>query len=455
MILIASWPAILLFLGLRGDLRVQAKPVPGLPAQARYDLQGEVTAIGQDILPFHAKYSGPNSLPANGQAAATETATLYMGIRPLPNLEAYLNPELAWGNAPGGGQGLAAYSNGDLIGQPNSSGEPYIARAFLRWRIPMKQRKDQPVGKEYVGRAQNVIAGPVPRHRLVFTFGKFAATDIFDFNSYANNPRTQFINNAFVNNLAYDYPEDTRGYGLGASLVLVNPNYSIRVGTFAMPTQPGGDTLAYVFPSSHSEDAEVEFNPQILRSPKPPLTVRFTGYRNVGYMGRYRDALAAAPPLTTPDLTEVRMPGMVRTGFGINMEQPLANGGATGLFARAGWADGGVETDGFAESDSAFSLGAQISGAHWKRAKDIFGVAYGQSGISGSHQQYLGEGGLGFNLGDGALSYGPESVFEAYYLYQVSKSFALTADAQLISCPGYNRDRGPANILSLRARYAF
>ncbi len=309
--------------------------------------------------------------------------------------------------------------------------------------------------KEYVGRAQNVIAGPVPKHRLIFTFGKFAATDIFDFNSYANNPRTQFMNNAFVNNLAYDYPEDTRGYGLGASLVLVNPNYSIRIGTFAMPTQPGGDTLAYAVPTNHSEEAEVEFNPQILKSPKPPMTVRFTGFRSVGNMGRYGNALAAATPGTAPDLSEVRMPGAVRTGFGINVEQPLADGGATGLFARAGLADGGVETDGFAECDSAFSLGAQVSGAHWKRDKDVVGLAFGESGISGSHKQYLAEGGLGFNLGDGALRYSPESVFESYYLCQISRSFALTADAQFISCPGYNRDRGPATLLSLRAHYAF
>ena len=32
--------------------------------------------------------------------------------------------------------------------------------------------------------------------------------DIFDTNAYANDPRTQFMNWAFVNNEAWDYPAD-------------------------------------------------------------------------------------------------------------------------------------------------------------------------------------------------------------------------------------------------------
>ena len=93
----------------------------------------------------------------------------------------------------------------------------------------MKQGKDQPVGHEEVGRAPNDIAGPVPQHRLVVTVGRMAASDIFDYNSYANNARTQFLNNSFVNGLAYDYPQDVRGYTYGASVALVNPAYAIRL----------------------------------------------------------------------------------------------------------------------------------------------------------------------------------------------------------------------------------
>jgi high affinity Mn2+ porin len=437
------------------QVQKQSKPIPGLPSQARYDIQGEITVIGQELLPFRSKYAGANSLPSNGQLDATETGTVYLGARPLPNVEIYANPEVALGNAPGAGRGLAGYLNGDLIGQPTSSGYPYLARGFVRWRIPVRQGKDQPVGREVVGRAPNVIAGPVPQHRLIVTAGKFAATDIFDFNSYANNARTQFINNAFVNNLAYDYAEDSRGYDFGASAVLANPSYAVRFGTFAMPTTPGGDQLHYDLSGSHSEQLEVELNPQVLRTPKPPLTVRLLGYRNVGNMGRYADALAGSTAIPPPSLNGVRSYGTARAGLGINLEQGLADGGATGVFARLGWADGTVETDGFAEADNAFSLGAQISGARWKRKSDYVGLAGGWSGISSTHQEYLAAGGLGFNLGDGALNYGSESVTEAYYLYQATKAMQFTADVQYFGNPGYNRDRGPATAFSLRVRYAF
>jgi len=296
----------------------EAKTIPGLAAPARYDVQGEITMIAQGLPKFRSRYSGPNSLPSNGQFDATETGTAYLGARPIPNFEVYANPEFAWGNAPGAGNGLAGYLNGDLIGQPVSTGTPYLARAFARWRIPLKQGKDQPVGTESVGRAPNVIAGPVPQHRLIVTAGKFAVTDIFDVNDYANNPRTQFLNNSFVNDLAYDYAQDARGYDFGAFVGLNNPSYSIRFGTFAMPTTPGGDQMRYDFSGSHSEQLEVDLNPQVLKSPKPPLTVRLLGFRNVGSMGEYGDALATSTPPQPPSLSGVRSSGTVRAGYGLN-----------------------------------------------------------------------------------------------------------------------------------------
>lgn len=439
---------------LGGQASGQSKQIPGLPPQARYDCQGEITVIGQDLLPFHARYSGPESLPAHGQAAATETGTVYLGARPLPNLEAYVDPEFAWGNAPGGGNGLGANLNGDLIGQPVLSGAPDLARAFIRWRVPMKQGKDQPVGREIVGRAPNVIAGPVPQHRLVITAGRFAVSDIFDYNSYANNPRTQFINRAFQNGLAYDFVQDVRGFSYGATAALVNPKYAVRFGTFAMPVQPGGEVLSYNS-ESHAEQLEVELNPQVLRGRKPASVLRVLGYRNVGNMATYASALSSEVAGSPPSLAGVRQPGTVRSGFEVNFEQALADGGSTGVFSRIGASDGSVETAAYAEADEALSIGGQLSGSHWKRKTDVVGIAFGAEAISGSHQQYLSAGGQGFSLDDGALRYGSETVLEGYYLYQATKALQLSFDIQQIGNPGYNRDRGPATVLSLRARYAF
>ena len=237
--------------------KVASKSVPGLDAQARYDLQGEVTFIPQWALPFRSLYAGLNSYPSHGSSAGTTVGTLYLGIRPLANLELYADPEFAWGSSPGSGNGMAGYPNADLIGQQALNGVPYLARAFVRWRIPLRQGKDLPAGKESVGRAQNIIAGKVPQHRIVVTAGKFAISDIFDVNTYAGNQRTQFINKGFVNNLAYDFAEDVRGYDYGAAAALMNPNYSVRVGSFAVPTSPGSTGVTYGA-QSHGDQAEVD-----------------------------------------------------------------------------------------------------------------------------------------------------------------------------------------------------
>jgi hypothetical protein len=368
-------------------------------------------------------------------------------------VELYVNPEIAWGNAPGGGNGLAGYLNGDLIGQPVLNSAPYLARAFVRIRIPMRQEHDEPVGREDVGRAPNLIAGPVPQHRLVVTVGRFAATDVFDFNSYANNARTQFINNSFVNGLSYDYPQDVRGYDYGAAVAFVNPAYAIRFGTFATPTSPGSATVAYNPSNSHSEQLELQAQPQLLRGPKPASVVRLLLIRNVANAGRYSDALNESS--SPPDLSMVRHAGTVRNGAELNFEQGLADGGATGIFARAGVSDGSVETDAYAEADSAISIGGQLAGTRWKRKNDVVGLAFGASGIGKDHQLYLSRGGSGSTLGDGALRYGPEHVLEGFYLYQACKSIQLTLDAQFLGNPGYNQDRGPATALSFRVRYSF
>jgi carbohydrate-selective porin OprB len=259
------------------------------------------------------------------------------------------------------------------------------------------------------------------------------------------------LNNAFVNNLAYDYPEDARGYNFGLTAALMNPRYAVRFGAFAMPTSPGSTGVQYA-DDAHSEQLEVDFNPVVFKSYKTPAVVRLSVFRNQGFMGTNSDALAGSTP---PTLSSVRVPGLVRYGFGVNCEQALSDDGTTGLFARLGVADGSIESDAYAEADSALSFGIQIGGSHWKRKDDVAGLALGFSGVSDVHQRYLNTGGLGLTLGDSALRYGAESVLEAYYLRQLTKSLSVTLDFQCVSNPGYNRDRGPAPILSLRVRYAF
>ena len=55
-------------------------------------------------------------------------------------------------------------------------------------------------------------------------------------------------------------------------------------------------------------------------------------------------------------------------------------------------------------------------------------------------------GGLDFIIGDGALRYGTERVWESYYSARVLEGFFTTIDVQRIVNPAYNQDRGPLSV---------
>ena len=91
-----------------------------------------------------------------------------------------------------------------------------------------------------------------------------------------------------------------------------------------------------------------------------------------------------------------------------------------------------------------------MKGTGWGRPEDKFGVAGYINGLSAAHRDYLARGGLGFFLGDGQLNYGTERILEGFYSLGVTKNMALSVGYQRITNPGYNRDRGPVDVLSLR-----
>jgi high affinity Mn2+ porin len=168
-------------------------------------------------------------------------------------------------------------------------------------------------------------------------------------------------------------------------------------------------------------------------------------------MGNYRAAIALGRQTgQTPDISLTRTTGAVKYGFAFNLEQPLADDGETGLFARGGWNDGATETFAYTEADRTVSLGAQIAGTSWFRPDDRIGIAIDANGLSAAHADYLAAGGLGFELGDGRLHRGDEIITEAYYSLQLLHWFAVTLDYQFIKNPGYNQDRGPVSVVSLR-----
>jgi len=343
------------------------------------------------------------------------------------------------------GIGLGGYPNGDVIrsGPMDLGKAPYLARLFGRYLIPLSgETGDQ------IERGMDQLPGKEPADRIEIKGGKLTPTDDFDLNRYANNQRTQFLNYAFLYNPAWDYASDTRGYSIGASVAVVHPSWRLVLGSYQEPTVANGYLLDDQIYHARGDNLELTVKPF------GATVIRLLAFRNEGQMGDFRDAMAAASG-TVPDITSVSQPGHVKYGFGVNLEQPLADEGETGLFARAGWANGTNATWCFTEVDRSASLGVQVSGSHWVRPDDRFGMAYGIEGLSGSHRHYLEEGGIGMVIGDGALNYGLEQVFEAYYRIQLGPYVQLSPDYQHIWNPAYNKARGPVDIYGLRLRVSY
>ena len=425
---------------------------PNLPPRAwtPYVIGMQATLIDQQLFKFRSRYQGQNSLQSRNENEKSDTYTIYLGVQITKGLEGYLNPEMARGNGVSETLGLGGYTNGDVIRNPTLGMEPYLGRYLLRGVIPTAK------GEEEVPAGENQIAGTKrPTHRLAVTFGKFGTNDIFDTNSYSNSTRTQFMNWALINNGAYDYAADTRGYTQGIALEWINPTWALRFGAFQMPTEANGIKLSGDLAHSSGDQVELELHPKLF-SKKSPMALRLLGYRNLARMGDYRQStLQAMQTGTTPDIVSTRKRGNVKYGFGVNFEQPLGDNGNTGLFGRMGWSDGATESFAYTEIDRTVSFGGQLSGRSWNRPEDRLSIAIVQNDLSGPHKDYLAAGGLGFLLGDGKLNYGPERIVEAFYLYQASKPLSLTLDWQYVQNPGYNQDRGPASFLSFRAHLEF
>jgi high affinity Mn2+ porin len=138
----------------------------------------------------------------------------------------------------------------------------------------------------------------------------------------------------------------------------------------------------------------------------------------------------------------------------LNLQQQVTD--TVGVFARAGWADGSVEPWDFTDIDRTVSGGVSIKGKQWGRPDDTVGIAGVINGISSVHQAWFNAGGLGILIGDGQLPHpGLEKIVEAYYSYALTASTRFSVDYQFIDNPGYNTDRGPANVFAGRVHWQF
>jgi high affinity Mn2+ porin len=420
----------------------------GAPAPESYWprlIGAQYTFVLQQQTELHSPYEGPLSLKPDGDTQPTNTIGFYLGWALAPWAQLYFDTEKFMGAGVSGATGLGGLTNGDVVreGANNLPKRFYIARSYLRFMLPLAPQLTK------VAAAQDQIAGTEGVNRLELKIGWLAVNDDFDKNRYASSTRTDFMNWSLWDNTAWDYAADTRGYTAGFVVGYIGPTWSLKYGMYRMPVRANGQELEASLRRAHGDQLELTLSPSQVST-----IVRLLGYRNTARMGIYDQALAIATVEgTTPNIVADDQDGRHKYGFGINAEQPLADNGATGVFARLGWNDGRTEDFAFTEVDRLVSAGGELSGVRWQRADDVVGAAVVIEGLSGPHRDYLAAGGLGFLLGDGRLDYAHEEIFETYYRLQLPWQWAhvqLSPDYQFIRNPGFNAARGPVSFWGIR-----
>jgi high affinity Mn2+ porin len=451
--------AVLAFFG--GNLVAQktdSRPTPGLsedddhattmfehPDESRYWISGSINFIGQGHEDFMASYSGEKSLRSKPEFATSGVVTLYACFKLTRSLQVLVTSEEAVGHAVSSGFGLGGSTNPDNTHDPLLGRSPYIARAMVRYSIPLGG------GMVSAERNQFDLSTNVSARRLELIGGKFALNDFFDQNDVSSDSDLQFMNLTVNQNGAWDYAGNSRGFTNGAIVQLIMPRWALRFGESLMPKAPGSQFLDANLSRAHSDNAEWELHPIV--DGKFMSVIRLFAFGNHALMGKFRDAiLTSQRSAAAPDITAHRLAGRTKYGFGANFQQNL---GAIRLFSRGGWNDGHDETSGYTEVDRTVSFGGDIKGNIWHRKLDRVGAAFVVNGLSADHRQYLATGGMGTWIGDGQLKYATEKIFESYYTLHCWRGVFLTADLQHITNPAYNEDRGPVLIPGFRLHVDF
>ena len=397
---------------------------------------------------FTSSYAGINSLASAADKMYTFSTTAHWGTRLWQGGELYFNPELASG-VPFSNNlvGLGGFTNGEITRAAGSNPKPYVQRLFVR------QTWNNGGGSEKIDADFNQMAGTVDKNRFVLTAGNFSTLDVFDDNTYAKDPRTQFMNWGNWTYSAFDYSADARGFGWGFAGELYQDNWVFRFGRMTGPKVPNGLPVDFALGKHYGDQVEVEHGHDINGQPGK---VRVLAFRNKALLASFNDATAylAAHPGTDPQtIFNVRGDEKIKYGLGVNVEQAINTD--VGFFLRAMKTDGRTETVAFTEVDDSFSSGFLFKGNLWGRTKDTVGLSMMQNRLSNDRRRFLEAGGISFFIGDGGISYKPETIFEGFYSLGVSKSIWLTGDYQRIQNPAYNASRGPVSVFAVRFHAEF
>jgi high affinity Mn2+ porin len=418
----------------------------------KWSVHFQFTDVWQTHPPFSAAYSGKNSLQTNSENAMSVTSTLFFGRRLWKNASFFIDPEVAGGRGLSSVFGMAGASNGETFRVGSPAPAVYMARCFFEQHIPIRKSK-----VEHRGNDQNQTDEDIPQSRITISLGKFSLADFFDDNAYSHDPRSEFMNWALMDNGAWDYPANTRGYTWGAVVELIEPGYAFRIASAMMPINANGSVFDTHVQQANGNTAEFEKKFKIKNHPGNLHLLGFANFSSAPtYTNATNDLKKGDSSLVSVISGQVpgTMYGALKYGFGVSFNQEIIKN--LGVFARASWNNGQTATWVFTPIEQSASVGIRVKGEMIKRPEDHLGIAYVVNGASAAHRAYLNAGGYDFMLGDGKLTnYGLEQIVEAFYKIKLTPWLWATGDYQLVVNPAYNKDRGPASIFSIRTHVEF
>ncbi len=222
----------------------QPQGIPVTPEQAEqvqqqnWAVHGQATITWQLQPAFRAPYTGPQSLIPNANGRETIDTTLYAGIRPWPGGEIWLNPEIDQGFGLSDTFGVAGYPSGEAYKVGKADPYVLVQRGFLRQTINLGGESEK------LDPDLNQLGGTQTANRLVFTIGKYSVVDIFDTNSYAHDPRNDFMNWSIIDQGAFDYAANSWGYSYGGAVEWYQDWWTVRTGVYDLSAQPNSDGLS-------------------------------------------------------------------------------------------------------------------------------------------------------------------------------------------------------------------
>lgn len=409
------------------------------PASALWNIHAQSTVVVQGHGRFTAPYSGDRSLPNLNEVRETVSFDLTGGVRLWAGAAAFADAMVWQGYGIGNSMGIEAFPNGEAFRLGNAAPNITLSRVFVRQDFGLGGEQETVEDEAFQ------LAGRRDVSRITLTVGKLSSKDVFDSNTYANDPRTQFLNWSLMANNAWDYPADALGYITGATVELNQPRWALRYGFFQTPQRSNGMALDLAVLKAWAMATEVEWR---YATGERPGTIRALVFLNQANMGSYGDALASSA--TPVDVTLTRA-SRRHTGIGLNWEQAVT--ASLGVFARLGMSDGQTEAWHFNDVDRTVTGGVSLQGNFWGRPLDTVGLGGGINGASRVHREYFAAGGIGILAGDGALRYGWEQFFELYYRLNIARGLSASVHYEFVANPAFNRDRGPVHVFGVRAHF--